>query len=427
MKIINLQAENIKKLVAVSITPEGNLVQITGANGNGKTSVLDAIWWALSGVANIQEKPIREGQTQARIRLDMGDVIVTRTFKLKEGGEYTSQINCENAEGVKFTSPQTMLDDLLGQLSFDPLAFARMEPKAQFNALRRFVPDVDFDGIESENKADYEKRKELNRKAKEAKTLAASVVIPENLPAAPVDEKELIDQLEAAGKENAKIEERRGNRARMAQDIPKRLAELTAMAEEISRLQDKMMKLKDETDTIEKKLKAAPPLPEPIDISAIRQQIDGAKAINAAINSREEKQEHLELAKTYSAEADALTEAMERREQDKLEKIAAANIPVAGMTFGEGEILMKGVPFCQASDAEQLKASIAIAMALNPKLRVIRVRDGSLLDTKSLKLLEEMANNQDYQVWIERVEDSGKVGFVLEDGHLKQNLIEGDA
>lgn len=426
MKIINLQAENIKKLVAVSITPEGNLVQITGANGNGKTSVLDSIWWALAGVANIQEKPIREGQTQARIRLDLGEVIVTRTFKLKDGGEYTSQINCENAEGVKFTSPQTMLDDLLGQLSFDPLAFARMDPKAQFNALRRFVPDVDFDGIEAANKADYEKRKELNRRAKEAKTLANSVEIPAGLPAQPVDENALIDQLQKANESNNLIETKKNNRATLARDISTWRKEAEEKEKELVALQEKIKALQTKADEAEKKLASAGPLPEPQDISEIRKQIDSAKEINRQIAAREEKQEHLEVAKSLAAEADALTEAMERREQDKLEKIAAANIPVPGLTFGEGEILMKGVPFNQASDAEQLRASIAIAMALNPKLRVIRVRDGSLLDSKSLLILEEMANTQDYQVWIERVDDTGKVGFVLEDGHLKENLKEGD-
>ena len=73
----------------------------------------------------------------------------------------------------------------------------------------------------------------------------------------------------------------------------------------------------------------------------------------------------------------------------------------------------------QIVTVEQLRTSIAIAMALNPKLRVIRVRDGSLLDEESLKLIADMADKEDYQVWCERVDSSGKIGFVLENGHLK--------
>ena len=85
MKIVSLTAENVKKLVAVQIRPDGNLVQICGKNGQGKTSVLDSIWWALTGTSHIQAAPIRAGANQARIRLDLGDLVVTRTFRRQDG------------------------------------------------------------------------------------------------------------------------------------------------------------------------------------------------------------------------------------------------------------------------------------------------------------------------------------------------------
>ncbi len=81
MKVISFQAENIKKLVAVEIKPEGNLVEITGKNGQGKTSILDAIWWALDGNKVIQSKPVREGSEAGFIRLDLGDYVVTKNSR----------------------------------------------------------------------------------------------------------------------------------------------------------------------------------------------------------------------------------------------------------------------------------------------------------------------------------------------------------
>ena len=123
MKIIELRAENIKRLPAVNIRPDGNVVEITGKNGQGKTSVLDAIWWALEGKENIQAAPIRRGATEAHIKLDIGQLKVTRTFKAVDGGHYTTTITVENDEGARFPSPQKVLDSLLGELSFDPLAF----------------------------------------------------------------------------------------------------------------------------------------------------------------------------------------------------------------------------------------------------------------------------------------------------------------
>lgn len=144
MKIISLQAENVKRLTAVSITPDGNLVQITGRNGQGKTSVLDAIWWALEGAANIQAEPIRKGADEARIRLDLGEYVVTRTFTRKDGGGFTTGIAVESADGARFPSPQKMLDKLLGSLSFDPLDVARPEV---MDATRRAMALELFDQV----------------------------------------------------------------------------------------------------------------------------------------------------------------------------------------------------------------------------------------------------------------------------------------
>ena len=412
MKIVALQAENIKKLIAIEIRPDGNLVQITGKNGHGKTSVLDSIWWALAGAKYIQSVPIREGEDKARIMLDLGELIVTRTFKTSKKGEVTSAISVENAEGSKFGSPQKMLDDLLGQLTFDPLAFSRMDSKDQFNTLRKFVPDVDFDQIEEENKIDYVKRTDINRRAKEARTLADEIEVPAGLPDERIEDSRLVDKMEEAGNHNAGIEKEKADRVFLSACIETLRKEEADIVARIDQIDEEATKLED-------KRQAAPPLPKPIDISELREKIRNAGLINKQIEERERKKKLLEESRNYESISTLLTAKMEKREQDKRDAIKAAKLPVEGISFGYGEILLNDVPFEQASDAEQLRASIAMAMALNPQLRVIRVRDGSLLDEDSMNLISEMADDKDYQVWIERVDSSGKVGFVLEDGHLK--------
>jgi hypothetical protein len=57
-------------------------------------------------------------------------------------------------------------------------------------------------------------------------------------------------------------------------------------------------------------------------------------------------------------------------------------------------------------------------MSLNPRLRVIRILDGSLLDAENLALITSMAADQDYQIWIERVADGSGIGVVIEDGAI---------
>lgn len=124
MKIVSLVAENVKRLTASRDHTHWQHGGDHRENGQGKTSVLDSIWWALSGLSNVQGKPIREGATEARIKLDLGEIVVTRKFTDKG-----STLKVESADGTPFKTPQAMLDDLMGALLFDPLALARMDAK----------------------------------------------------------------------------------------------------------------------------------------------------------------------------------------------------------------------------------------------------------------------------------------------------------
>src|SRR5262249_42005553 len=99
LKIVAFEAENFKRLSVVAIRPNGDIVQITGRNAQGKTSVLDGIWAALKGKAAIQSKPIRSGAKDARIMLDLGELIVKRTFKARDDGDYTTSVTVESRDG----------------------------------------------------------------------------------------------------------------------------------------------------------------------------------------------------------------------------------------------------------------------------------------------------------------------------------------
>ncbi|KAF0102182.1 MAG: hypothetical protein FD144_2617 [Rhodospirillaceae bacterium] len=425
LKIISLQAENLKRLTAVRIDPRGNLVEIRGRNAQGKSSVLDAIWWALAGAGNIQADPIRKGQERAVVKLDLGDLIVTRTFTKQEDGSFRTSIAVENGEGARYPSPQRMLDELLGSLTFDPLAFARMKPKEQFDALKGFVPGIDFANIEGLNRADFEKRTAINRRVKELNAQAQAIAIPEALPTERVDDSALVAEIADVGNFNAQIDLRADRRTQVANSIKGLLADAQQNREEITELQAKIDHLQKEIsdydrarEELEKKLADAPPLEEKKDAAEVTRRLEEAKRTNALIDQATRRTQLQEQAKAAQAEADALTARIEARDKAKVEAIAAAKLPIDGLGFGDEAITLYGLPFEQASDAERLRASCAIAMASNPKLRVIRVRDGSLLDEDGMRLLGEMADAHDCQVWVEAVDSSGRVGIVLEDGHV---------
>ena len=444
MKIVALQAENVKKLTAIEIRPDGNLVQITGKNGQGKTSILDSIWWALAGATHIQAQPIQKGATKARIRLDLGEIIVTRTFKATDEG-YTTGISVENAEGVKYPSPQTMLDKLLGQLTFDPLAFTRLDVKEQFNTLAHFVPEIDFDAHQAAHQADYDLRTGINRKAVEAKAAAAKIEVPPDCQTEKVDTTALTAAIVAAGKSNTDRELRKANREKALstaksnlercqvslkdadarwtakindQEAALKLSRSQAEAE-LKSLSGNIAPMQDELAKTEAKIATAGPLAEVVDTAPLEAKIASASAVNKQVELWLTRQNWIKEAGDKAAEAQTVTDRIDARQKDLKAKISAAKFPVDGLTLEPGQVLLNGLPFNQAAESQQLRASVAVAMALNPKLRVIRIKDGSLLDADGMKLLSEMADKQDFQIWCERVANDGKVGFVIEDGELK--------
>src|SRR5262245_37801354 len=110
MKIIRFVAKNVKRLHTVEITPKGALVEITGANGSGKSSVLDAIYMALAGKGVVCKEPVRQGEESAEVMLDLGKILVRRHFTAAGA----TAVVVEAADGARYTSPQKLLDGLLG-------------------------------------------------------------------------------------------------------------------------------------------------------------------------------------------------------------------------------------------------------------------------------------------------------------------------
>ncbi|MDB4874423.1 MAG: hypothetical protein JWM41_869 [Gemmatimonadetes bacterium] len=419
MHIIGLEAQNVKKLRAVTIVPTGSVVQITGPNGSGKSSVLDALFWALAGTKHVTSKPVRNGKQSAVIKLNLGEIRVTRKFT----AEGSTSVIVEAQSGARFPSPQRLLDDLLGELTFDPLAFSRAKPKDQLETLRGVVKlDVDIDALDGLNARDFELRTQWGHRIKSFRERAETVRagLDDSIPAELIDVSALLTQMQDAGKHNADLATEKLDRVRRSTERASALEVAAKCREEAARLVAKAEKLEGTAADILEQLTNAPDLGEPIDVTALRQQIDEATKENAVREYQARQRAALVDAERELADAEekvgALTAAMNTRKAQKADAIAAANMPVSGLSFGDGEVLFNGVPFEQASSAEQIKVSCALAMAANPKLKIVLIKDGSLLDEASLLTVAQMAEEKGYQVWIEKVATDGKVGVLLEDG-----------
>jgi len=386
MKIVRLAAQNVKRLCAVEIKPDGSLVVIGGKNGAGKSSVLDSIEYVLAGTKSIPAKPIRSGAKSGQIVLELdGDPPMIVTRKLTASG---GSLEIKTADGFTAPSPQKILDALCGRVAFDPLAFTRLRPKDQADALRGLV-GLDFAELDAERNRLYDERTAVNREAK----VVAAKLNPGSVPAGTPDEEvsgtALLGRLKVAQEQNAAIVLAHQTVEQAEKHLAQAKAALLAVGTEL-------------TDT-----------------TAIEQEIESAETINAAVRNKKEQRRLADEHATLCGEAAGLTESIDEIDADKAALLAEAEWPVPGLGFDEGGVTLNGLPFEQASSAEQLRVSVAMGLAVNPTLRVLLIRDGSLLDEEGLRTVAELAAERDGQVWLERVGEGAECSVIIEDGAIK--------
>ena len=430
-KILNLQSENVKRLVAVDITPDptGNVIVIGGKNGAGKSSVLDSIEMALNGTESIPGKPIRKGQEKARIVVDLGDLVVKRIFT-----EGNSRLVVENKQGAVFKSPQSVLDKLTGKLSFDPLAFMRMKPNEQRVTLMDLL-GLDFTDQDAERAGHYANRTQANRDAKQAEAQAAGITYPDGTPDEFVDILSIVAEYERATAANQKVTaalgaaDRTAEAASMAanqqnQKLIRFQKEIDALREKIAVWEtdyksgeaeaERLTSAALEAHELFKKAQAEPL----IDTSGLTSKIESAKIVNTHVAAKLRRDEFKKTMNEKKAESDTLTNSIATIDAAKDAAIKAAPFPVPGLGFDESGVLLNELPMDQASSAEQLRVSVAMGFSMNPDLRIMLIRDGSLLDDDSMAILAGMAKDADAQVWIERVGEGG-ASVIIEDGAVK--------
>jgi len=416
MRIVSLTAENFKILRAVQINPDGNMVTIGGNNGQGKSSILDAIWVALAGRSVAPPKPIRTGEEVCTISLDMGDIIVTRTFTAKEGGTYTDKVKVADPSGKVWPRPQSVLDDLLGEIGFDPFEFVQMKPDQQAEMLMRLVPlPVDIEEMAEFDEEDYATRRDVNREVERLEAQIAGIP-SRQLPSVLPDRRSLVEKLSNAAELNGKVYEERDRQARVRENV-------TSLEEEIQRLRRSLEEAESRLESAQDEVANFDDVPPLIDTEDLRKQIDEAEELERTAEEQQRREDLVKQLEVRRARSKELTTQMANRNKEREAALAAAKMPIAGLGFQiEGKkpiVTFDGQPFEQVSRSQQIRVSAAIAMAANPQLRILRISDGSLLDEDALKMLAQMADAEDFQLWIERVGDGG-VGFILENGELKE-------
>jgi hypothetical protein len=499
--LIKLVSQNYKKIKAFAIEPKEHLVEITGANGAGKSAACESLLALLkwSELPKSETEPLREGTEKGFLYGEFSEewggkvcLEITRTFNNK--GTLNLTVTDANKKKVP-GGPQTVIDKFYSVVALRPNDIIEADKAELFDMLKKLVPmEVDLDALDAANDVDYNKRREINREVESLKARIPATEFPADLPPVEIDISGISKEMEAAAKANTEITERQGRRERekakadnlrdqakglrqeaqrargreveryrglvLAEDREEKNCNLQKkkaleqieelklevakfegeaedhrhMEAEYAGLVENPQNIPDPQDAIEslemaqsrendavaceKRLADATPLPEPQDLSAFRQRVADATTINALVSRKRELDSLTKELKAKRSESDKLTLAMERREEQKRTAIANAKMPVPGLGFGKGEVLFNGHPLAQAGTAEKWRVAISICIAQNPGLKAILVRDGSLLDKKTKAVIRDMATEHGYTILMEEVDESGKIGFVLEDGEI---------
>lgn len=399
LTIVQLVAENVKRLRAVDIEPTSNVVVIAGRNSQGKTSVLDSIAWALGGTRMADARPVRDGEDRAMIELDMGDFTVTRTW----AADGKSTLKVMSKEGAKYPSPQTFLDERLGALSFDPLAFSGKADKEQVADLLALV-DLPFDpeDLARQRLAIFDQRTEVNREVRRMEATVEGRPRPGRYLPEQVDINQLLDTHRQAQLVVA-----------LRQNVINDLANATSRVDELREQLAAAEVVRHESELAVSRLPDAP------DMDDIDHQISQVEAINSAARATHDLHDMYVTLDEEKAAANDLTERLANIDKIKADALENATMPVPGLSFDDEGVTYQGIPFRQCSASERLRVSLGMAIAANPTIKVVRIVDGSLLDDDNMAVIAEMAERAGAQIWIERVGDGDGVGFVIEDGLIR--------
>lgn len=403
--------KGVKNIRLQNLKP--GLVIVTGKNGSGKSSLLDAIEQGLRGGKATCAKPIRNGATSAEIQFDLGELEVKRTYK--EGKAATVKVrNKKN----KTTAGQKVLDMLLNARTMDPTTFLQLDGKKQSAEFQKAL-GLDFTEVDAAIEKAYNERTFVNRDLDNARGAVENLPHHDDAPEAEYSLLDLTNELSEVQKLANKVEG-------LLRDEQAARNSVASCDKEIAALEAQLAALKQERGEHAERAKAAETDHKvQADLLAKCRDVD---AIEADIEGLEEKNQKARDNKAY-ARAEAEVERLEkesekltgqvnegRRQREKM--LQDAKCPIEGLAITDDGVTLKGVPLEQCSQAEQLRVGFEVARLINPDLKVICCREGSNLDDDAIKFLSDLALSHGYQFWIEMVRTDEDNALEIREGEL---------
>lgn len=408
VKINSLEIENVKRVKAVSLTPsENGLTVIGGKNGQGKTSVLDAIAWALGGDRFRPSSPAREGSVippHLKVTLSNG-IVVERKGK-------NSDLKVTDPSGQK--SGQTLLNSFITQFALDIPTFMQATDKEKARTLLQIIGvGEQLLALDAEEDKLYNERHYIGQIAEQKKHFADEMQEYDGVPEEPVSASELIRQQQEILARNGENQRKRAAKDRFARELEDAEATFEAAKAKLAQArQNYDIANKDAVDLIDESTE---------ELEANIREID---ALNVKIRANLDKEKAKEEAAAYSEKYKELTTRIEKIRADRTGLLNGAEMPLKGLSVDHGELVYNGAKWDCMSASEQMRVATAIVRKLNPECGFVLLDKLEQMDTDTLREFGAWLENEGLQAIATRVSTGGECSVVIQDGYILNDSEE---
>lgn len=417
VKITALEAENVKRIKAVALTPSPTGLTLVGGNNNqGKTSVLDALAWALGGERFRPDAAQRDGAiAPAHLKVTLSNgVVVERKGK-------NASLTVTDPTGRR--SGQQLLNAFVEPLALDLPRFMDASDKEKADILLRIIGiGAELHTRDLEIKGLYDKRTFTGQLAAQKKHFAEEMISYPEAPDEPVSASELIRQQQDILARNGENQRLRAQYAELEQQVQQCVDELKRTRERIATLQQ----LADELDAKHTKLfnqretarKTVSQLQDE-STAELEASIRDIEETNRKVRANLEKSRAEDEAAQYASEYDRLTESIQQKRAERMALLNGADLPLPGLSVEDGVLTYNGKHWRDMSGSDQLRVAAAIVRRLNPDCGFVLLDKLEQMDMTTLQEFSAWLEAEGLQAIATRVSTGSECQIIIEDGMVK--------
>lgn len=414
VKINKLEIENVKRVKAVTIEPTSNGLTILGGNNNqGKTSVLDAIAWALGGNKYKPSKPARDGSMNPptlRVELSNG-LIVERKGK-------NSDLKVTDPSGQK--AGQQLLDSFVEELALNLPKFIESSSKDKANTLLQII-GVGEKLWELDRKEEqlYNERRAIGQIADQKKKYAAEQPQYPEVPNELVSIADLIHEQQEILARNGENAKKRQNRENIVNELHLSEARLKQLKEQLAQEEATHEKLMGDYIAANKSIE------DLVDESTeeIENSIANIEEINRKVRANLDKEKAEEDAKQYKSQYDNLSAEIQKVRDERTSLLDSADLPLPGLSVEDGELVFEGQKWDNMSGSQQLRVSTAIVRKLKPECGFVLLDKLEQMDIPTLTEFGKWLESEGLQAIATRVSSGEECQIIIEDGYVVSDTV----